>query len=452
MSRYFTHEAEVWLKTEKKNELVRKFPSMFTSVENLRRRTAGICVQIVNNPENNLYLLELLLACVLKLEHSNATDIEKSHSSDGSSIERVKLLAMMYFSIGAVLKDILPSYRVLTPEEQKKEGKIEGTASIYSARRTRELHLLSFYRRWLLSHFLPFMGRRVISVEGAVGSSIRKSTSIFAGDFLTAARLTNFAVQYVKGLINFVKTTNDPDITDPIVKSLRSAFRADLDLRLSAQCIPFLTGSIKGNLQAPVLLGLFSVVNALDIRKKETKAKAELASRNLREGPDLSKSRDKTERELDKKIMHLVSPSLIYGDYRAFKLHKTKILTELITFLVRLMRNSRNHPPELLFAAFHEFSRLTQFVNVELMVEIFTEFQQMCDTMLRCPDQSRTGIIIMGAVLACLHILKSAPPSSIEVRINEIFRARVYFSVTWETRDNRIYTALRLMYRGLVRA
>lgn len=391
-------------------DLRKKYPTMMSDTDALRATMGDVYSAVLTSPEQNLYQIHLLLAALRLVEEDLKKLLKRSDENVDIREGKIQLAMLLTLAIGAMLKDVLPSYiiqQVVEPAEGEQAPK---TSREQRNLQKHEQHTLFVYKTWLHEHLIPLLNRKFVreSVD------LRTRACAFLCDFVSAARLTNFNDEYMVAMIEFAcKLPNSKKELLPIIEALQEVFEEDVSLTLAARLAGPLAKKVLAlrkngegrfvaeNHNAAVLLTIF---NKIDITGKENAAKREMSRRNMTEGIDLSQSRDKTERDVDAELMKSVAVGLVHGDFKKFKQNKGVVLTELMTLLVKMLRSAHLYPSTVIFEVLRTLANYSGMVNIELMTEIFGELRQMAQT--HGQKNESAGCMLFGVVMAALALVK----------------------------------------------
>eukprot|EP01053_Blabericola_migrator_P003428 Blabericola_migrator_1__3427@NODE_2008_length_3429_cov_45_632064_g1274_i0_p1_GENE_NODE_2008_length_3429_cov_45_632064_g1274_i0NODE_2008_length_3429_cov_45_632064_g1274_i0_p1_ORF_typecomplete_len702_score155_26NOC3p/PF07540_11/1_1e04NOC3p/PF07540_11/4_9e07NOC3p/PF07540_11/4_9e03NOC3p/PF07540_11/8_8e03NOC3p/PF07540_11/1_3e04DUF3408/PF11888_8/0_088DUF3391/PF11871_8/0_89DUF3391/PF11871_8/2_2e03DUF3391/PF11871_8/5_6e03_NODE_2008_length_3429_cov_45_632064_g1274_i011653270 len=410
-----------FLNAQERMDLRKAYPTYVASTEAMKLIITDIGEKLMANPETNLYWMELILHAMgtLQAQWEQETDLDERKATG-------KLLLVNIISAGKMLEQLLPAYVMADRNKEdeddgegdKKHGAQESLSKATRALRKHEDHLLDVYRRFLFRHFFELLK----------SNEYKRLLIPFLCHFSSTAIHTNFQTEYVHKLVDVLFSMTNADIKeiDMIVESIRAIFAQDLTLVLSCdltkEAMKQLTNAYKpqnkkGNRRRgrrviaceAAVSRLLKSFKSLDISKKERNAALELQRSGLHEGLDLSKSRDITEIKLDRKMMRSVTAGLVHGDWRRFRQFKATILTELLTFFSRVLRNPSGYPLGVVYETLWTLAEYATEVNVELMVEFLEELKKLCEYYRH--NAKLGGVLLLACVFAAVKILELSPVS-----------------------------------------
>ncbi|KAG5727683.1 Nucleolar complex protein 3 like protein [Termitomyces sp. T112] len=335
-----------------------------------KEQIAGICQEIVSDPENSLGLLR-------RLHTFSLSEITTpSHPDPVPNDPIIRKLSML--SQLAVFKDIIPGYRIraLTDKE-----KMEKVSQMVARTRDWEQGLVTTYQTYL----------RSLEAELKARSDLADLALKSMCTLLKEAPHFNFRVNLMSCIVaRLSKKSWDPS-SELCLDTLIHVFREDLTGVVSLEIVRLLNRMIKErrfNVHPEVLscllhlrlkteLGVRASDSSVDKpQKKESgsKAAARRAKGKSTELPHLSKKAKKALREkqeIDKEFRE--AEAEVDKEERAAT--QTETLKLLFVLYFRILKNPR--PTPLLPAALHGISKFAHLVNIDFFKDLLAVLKEL---------------------------------------------------------------------------
>ncbi|KAG6832386.1 hypothetical protein H0H92_002654 [Tricholoma furcatifolium] len=343
-----------------------------SQVERLRaakEQIAGICQEIVSDPENSLGLLR-------RLHTFSLSEITSpSHPDPVPNDPIVRKLAML--SQLAVFKDIIPGYRIRSLTDKEKSEKV---SQIVARTRDWEQGLVTVYQTYLRSLETELKARSDLA-EVALKSmcTLLKDVTHF-----------NFRVNLMGCIVARLSRKSWDSSSDLCLNTLIHVFREDLTGAASLELVRLLNRMIKEkrfsvhpevlscllHLRLKTELGVRASETSVDKPQKESSSKsaARRAKGKSTDLPHLSKKAKKAlkeKREIDKEFRE--AEAEVDKEDRAIT--QTETLKLLFVLYFRIIKNTR--PTPLLPAALHGISRFAHLVNIDFFKDLMAVLKEL---------------------------------------------------------------------------
>ncbi|KIP09121.1 hypothetical protein PHLGIDRAFT_116684 [Phlebiopsis gigantea 11061_1 CR5-6] len=350
-------------------------------VQAAKEQVAGICQEIVADPENSLGLLRRLHTFSLP-EISTPSHPEPVHNDP--VVRKLTFLSQL-----AVFKDIIPGYRIRALTDKEKAEKV---SQMVQRTRDWEQGLVGVYQAYL----------RSLEAEVKAKSELAEVALQCMCTLLVEATHFNFRVNLMSTVVAALSRKSWDETSDLCLNTLIAVFRADLTGVPSLEVVRLLNRMIKErrfNVHPDVLTCLIHLrlKTELGVRASETKAdqpqskqmtKGRAAARRAKgkatDQPHLSKKAQKVlkERKEIEKEMHEAAAEVDKEERAA---NQTETLKLLFVLYFRILKNP--HPTPLLPAALRGIARFSHLVNIDFFKDLM---QVLKELMTRDPSASST--------------------------------------------------------------
>ncbi|KAG5643474.1 hypothetical protein DXG03_000862 [Asterophora parasitica] len=327
-----------------------------------KEQIAGICQEIVADPENSLGLLR-------RLHTFSLTEITTpSHPEPVPNDPMIRKLATL--SQLAVFKDIIPGYRIRALSDKEKAEKV---SQMVARTRDWEQGLVVVYQNYL----------RSLETELKARSDLADIALKSMCTLLTEATHFNFRVNLMSCLVARLSKKSWDTSSDLCLNTLIRVFREDLTGVASSEVVRLLNRMVKEkrfNVHPEVLscllhlrlkteLGVRASESTTDKPQKPSSSKsaARRAKGKSSELPHLSKKAKKALREkkdIDKEFRE--AEAEVDKEERAAT--QTETLKLLFVLYFRIIKNPR--PTPLLPAALHGISKFAHLVNIDFFKDL----------------------------------------------------------------------------------
>ncbi|KAF9464666.1 nucleolar complex-associated protein-domain-containing protein [Collybia nuda] len=339
--------------------------SRHARIQGAKEQIAGICQEIVADPENSLGLLRRLHTFSLA-EISSPT--QPDPVPNDPLIRKLAILSQL-----AVFKDIIPGYRIRTLTDKEKAEKV---SQMVARTRDWEQGLVIVYQNFLRSLEAELKGHTEL---GDV--ALRSMCTL-----LTEATHFNFRVNLIGSIIARLSKRSWDESSNLCLNTLIKVFREDMTGGVSLEVVRLLNRMVKErrfNVHPEVLtcllhlrlkaeLGVRASESKTDkeepIKKQSSsKAAARRAKGKITNIPHLSKKAKKVlkeKREIEKEFRE--AEAEVDKEERAVA--QTEALKLLFVLYFRIIKNPR--PTPLLPAALHGISKFAHLVNIDFFKDL----------------------------------------------------------------------------------
>lgn len=455
-----------FLSAAQKGELSAKFPKMLASNSSLLDTVIDLRSEISLNPDRNYYFLELLLqgleSRARKLFHRQTQTSDGDPLGNGDKDEGAeenpgeigRVLLLLFFSIGEILKDILPSYFVILNEETKGKDKGKDTAGSGTPAKDSSavggvnVQMMKIYKRWIDKWLCPLAafvcgrkdGGRGLTAKSMSGKKrqtalaggkdrgkdggldaqclarafpdpelLRPKLELFIADFLSTAKMTNYNDAIFEIALDLLASTPAPtalpasltclpatESWQELYNEMGSVLRQDVTLGLCARIVKMIVG--RGS--SPGIQRVITLTDFLDVDRKAQAAMDERARRGLDSADAAGETRDKD-------LLKDLDASLVSGSRKLFLKNKSSVLTDLVVFFVQTLRKASSTPPATVIATLQTVSKLTHLINAELLSEILIEVRRIAlGQWQSCPT---SGLLLIACLGSTLTLVKADP-------------------------------------------
>ncbi|KAI0798067.1 nucleolar complex-associated protein 3 [Abortiporus biennis] len=352
-------------------------------IQGAKEQIAGICQEIVADPENSLGLLR-------RLHTFSLTEITTpSHPTPVPNDPIIRKLTIL--SQLAVFKDIIPGYRIRALTDKEKAEKVS-----QMVQRTRD------YEQGLVSVYQSYL--RTLEAEIKVKSELAEIALQCMCTLLVEVTHFNFRTNLLSSIIANLSRKSWDKSSDLCLNTLIKVFRADLTGVPSLEAVRLLNRMIKErrfNVHPDVLscLAYLRLKSELGVRASDSKAdkhdgqegkqysKGRAAARRAKgkstDQPHLSKKAKKTmkERQEIEKEMREAAAEVDKDERIA---NHTETLKLLFVLYFRVLKNP--HPTPLLPAALQGISKFAHLVNIDFFKDLMKVLKDLMAREL--PDSS----------------------------------------------------------------
>ncbi|KAG6911501.1 hypothetical protein DXG01_014575 [Tephrocybe rancida] len=339
-------------------------------IHGAKEQLAGICQEIVSDPENSLGLLR-------RLHTFSLTEITTpSHPDPISNDPTIRKLAML--SQLAVFKDIIPGYRVRSLSDKEKAEKV---SQMVARTRDWEQGLVTVYQTYL----------RSLEAELKARSDLSDIALKSMCTLLTEVTHFNFRINLMSCIIARLSKKSWDASSDLCLKTLIRVFSDDLTGAVSLEIVRLMNRMVKEkrfNVHPEVLscllhlrlkteLGVRASDSAVDKPQKNpssSKAAARRAKGKSTELPHLSKKAKKAlkeKKEIDKEFRE--AEAEVDKEERAVT--QTETLKLLFVLYFRIIKNPR--PTPLLPTALHGISKFAHLVNIDFFKDLMAVLKEL---------------------------------------------------------------------------
>ncbi|KAF8077981.1 nucleolar complex-associated protein-domain-containing protein [Lyophyllum atratum] len=351
-------------------------------IHGAKEQIAGICQEIVSDPENSLGLLR-------RLHTFSLTEITTpSHPDPVPNDPMIRKLAIL--SQLAVFKDIIPGYRIRALTEIEKAEKV---SQMVARTRDWEQGLVLVYQNYL----------RSLESELKARSDLAEIALKAMCALLTEVTHFNFRVNLMSCIIARLSKKSWDQSSNLCLNTIIRVFREDLTGAVSLEIVRLLNRMVKEkrfNVHPEVLscllhlrlkteLGVRASESATDKPQKtpsSSKAAARRAKGKNADLPHLSKKAKKAlreKKEIDKEFRE--AEAEVDKEERAVT--QTETLKLLFVLYFRIIKNPR--PTPLLPAALHGISKFAHLVNIDFFKDLMKVLKELIS---REPDDEDDAI------------------------------------------------------------
>ncbi|KAI0670464.1 nucleolar complex-associated protein 3 [Trametes maxima] len=334
-------------------------------IQGAKEQIAGLCQEILGDPENSLGLLRRLHTFSLS-EISTPTHPEPVPNDP--VIRKLTFLSQL-----AVFKDIIPGYRIRALTEKEKAEKV---SQMVQRTRDWEQGLVSVYQAYL----------RNLEAELKAKSEFAEAALHCMCTLLVEVTHFNFRVNLMSSIVTALSRKSWNKTSDLCLDTLIKVFRADTTGEPSLEIVRLLNRMIKErkfNVHPEVLSCLLHLrlKTELGVRASESRADRESNSKAMSKGraaarrakgktvdqPHLSKKAKKAlrERKEIEKEMHEAAAEV---DKEERATRHTETLKLLFVLYFSILKNPR--PTPLLPAALRGIARFAHLVNIDFFKDL----------------------------------------------------------------------------------
>ncbi|GLB34987.1 putative nucleolar complex-associated protein 3 [Lyophyllum shimeji] len=339
-------------------------------VHGAKEQIAGICQEILADPENSLGLLRRLHTFSLA---QITTPTHPDPIPNDSVIRKLAILSQV-----AVFKDIIPGYRIRPLTDKEKAEKV---SQIVARTREWEQGLVIVYQNYL----------RSLEAELKARSELADIALKCMCTLLAEVTHFNFRVNLMSCIVARLSKKSWDQMSDLCLSTLIRVFREDLTGAASLEVVRLLNRMVKEkhfNIHPEVLSCLLHLrlKTELDIRASEStadkpqklqsrsKAAARRAKGKSAGLPHLSKKAKNALREkqaIDKELRE--AEAEVDKEERAVT--QTETLKLLFVLYFRIIKNPR--PTPLLPAALHGISKFAHLVNIDFFKDLMEVLKEL---------------------------------------------------------------------------
>ncbi|EPT05997.1 hypothetical protein FOMPIDRAFT_1026864 [Fomitopsis schrenkii] len=341
-------------------------------IQGAKEQIAGICQDIVADPENSIGLLRRLHTFSLR---EISTPTHPDPVPNDAVIRKLTILSQL-----AVFKDIIPGYRIRALTDKEKAEKV---SQMVQRTRDWEQGLVSVYQNYL----------RILEAEIKAKSELFETTLQCMCFLLVEVTHFNFRTNLMNCIVAYLSKRSWDTLSDLCLNSLIKVFRADSTGDASLEIVRLLNRMIKErkfNVHPDVLSCLLHLrlKTELGVRASETKADKEQPGKahpkrgkgKKADQPHLSKKAKKVfkeRKEIEKEMRE--AEAEVDKEERAAK--QTETLKLLFVLYFRILKHGT--PTPLLPAALQGISKFSHLVNIDFFRDLL---QVLKGIMARDPD------------------------------------------------------------------
>ncbi|EED79542.1 hypothetical nucleolar complex-associated protein 3, partial [Postia placenta Mad-698-R] len=329
-------------------------------IQGAKEQIAGICQEIVSDPENSLGLLRRLHTFSLP---AISTPTHPEPVPNDVLIRQLCMLSQL-----AVFKDIIPGYRIRALTEKEKTEKVS-----QMVQRTREWEqgLVSVYQSYL----------RVLEAEVKAKSELLDTALQSMCSLLVEATHFNFRVNLMGTIVAYLSKRSWDKTSDLCLNALIKVFRADNTGEASLEVVRLLNRMVKErtfHVHPEVLSCLLHLrlKTELGVRASDHKADKEKSDRphgkargksKKPDQPHLSKNAKKALKER-KEIAKEMREAEAEVDKEERAATQTETLKLLFVLYFRILKTPK--PTLLLPAALQGISKFSHLVNIDFFKDL----------------------------------------------------------------------------------
>lgn len=324
-------------------------------VELAKDQIAGICQEILADPENSLGLLRRLHSFSLK--EISTPGLTEPIPND-LIIRKLAVLSQL-----AIFKDIIPGYRIRALTDKEKAEKV---SQMVSQTREWEQGLVGVYQSYL----------RALEVELKAQSELSEIALECMCTLLTEVTHFNFRINLMTCVVTRLSRKSWDKSSDRCLDTLDQIFKADLTGEASLEIVRLLNRMVKERrfkIHPRVLSCLHQLrlrtelgVRASDSAADKAKDKPQSGTKKP-EKPHLSK-KAKKERKEKKEIDKELREAEAEVDKAERASRQTETLKLLFALYFRILKNPR--PSPLLPAALSGISKFAHLVNINFFKDL----------------------------------------------------------------------------------
>ncbi|KAI0341699.1 nucleolar complex-associated protein 3 [Trametopsis cervina] len=340
-------------------------------VQAAKEQIAGICQEIVSDPENSLGLLRRLHTFSLP-EISTPTHPEPVTND-------ILIRKLTFLSLLAVFKDIVPGYRIRALTDKEKAEKV---TQMVQKTRDWEQGLVGVYQSYL----------RILEAEVKGKTELTEVALQCMCTLLVDITHFNFRVNLMSTVVANLSRKSWDKTSDLCLNTIITVFRNDLTGVASLEVVRLLNRMIKErrfNVHPEVLscLTYLRLKTELGVRASESKAdkpetktfsKGRAAARRAKgkptAQPHLSKKAKKVLKE-NKEIEKEMHEAAADVDKEERAVNHTETLKLLFVLYFRILKNPQ--PTALLPAALRGISRFSHLVNIDFFKDLMQVLKEL---------------------------------------------------------------------------
>ncbi|RXW24153.1 hypothetical protein EST38_g1720 [Candolleomyces aberdarensis] len=342
-----------------------------------KEQIAGICQEILADPENSLGLLRRLHSFSLP---SITTPTEPKPVPNDIVIRKLALLSQL-----AVFKDILPGYRIRELTEKEKAEKV---SQLVTRTREWEQGLVSVYQAYL----------RLLDSELKERSELADIAIQCMCTLLTEATHFNFRQNLITCIVTRLSKKSWDETSERCLSTINGVFRADLTGEPSLEIVQTLNRMIKERrfkVHANVLSCLLSLRlrTELGVRASQTRVDKEQRhdkqshkqKAKKKDQPHLSKKAKKALKER-KEIQRELREAEAEVDKEERAITQTETLKLLFALYFRILKTPT--PTNLLPAALSGIAKFAHLVNIDFFKDLMQVLKDLINTDTIDPDDA----------------------------------------------------------------
>ncbi|KAI0831218.1 nucleolar complex-associated protein-domain-containing protein [Trametes gibbosa] len=352
-------------------------------IQGAKEQIAGLCQEILGDPENSLGLLRRLHTFSLA---SVSTPTHPEPVPNDPVIRKLTILSQL-----AVYKDVIPGYRIRALTDKEKAEKV---SQMVQRTRDWEQGLVSVYQAYL----------RTLEAELKAKSELAEAALHCMCTLLVEVTHFNFRVNLMSSVVAALSRKSWDKTSDLCLDTLIKVFRADNTGEPSLEVVRLMNRMIKErkyNVHPEVLSCLLHLrlKTELGVRASESRADKEISGKGFSKGraaarrakgkpvdqPHLSKKAKKVmkERKEIEKEMHEAAAEV---DKEERATRHTEALKLLFVLYFSILKNPR--PTPLLPAALRGIVKFAHLVNIDFFKDLL---QVLKTLMTRGADEHVDG-------------------------------------------------------------
>ncbi|EKM55388.1 uncharacterized protein PHACADRAFT_161374 [Phanerochaete carnosa HHB-10118-sp] len=346
-------------------------------IQAAKEQIAGICQEIVADPENSASVLGLLRRLHTFSLPQISTPSHPEPVSNDPLIRRLTFLSQL-----AVFKDIIPGYRIRALTDKEKAEKV---SQMVQRTRDWEQGLVGVYQQHL----------RSLEAEVKAKNELSDVALQCMCTLLVEVTHFNFRTNLMSTIVGALSRKSWDKTSDLCLNTLIAVFRADNTGVSSLEIVRLLNRMIKerkfsvhpevltclAHLRLKTELGVRASETRADkpdeLKMGKTKAAARRAKGKETGQPHLSKKAKKEKKE-KKEIEKEMNEAAAEVDKEERAAHQTETLKLLFVLYFRILKNP--HPTPLLPAALRGIAKFAHLVNIDFFKDLM---QVLKDLMAR---------------------------------------------------------------------
>ncbi|CEL93775.1 unnamed protein product [Vitrella brassicaformis CCMP3155] len=335
------------------------------TAEQKKLEIARVSNAILASPEKELPRLEVLF----RLFHRE-------------KVPALKQVALV--SIGLVLKDILPAYRVqMRGEENDSKPGHQALSRAVEKLQTHEKTMVRFSQQFIdiLRHSPP----------------PPRTAASLVSELLTANPSFNWTDDLIDLCVKYAGKP-DPPVQLPAIDALSWVMQHDPSLDLTASIVKAMgrlakvgMSSSTGGKRSGLSKALLDAIARLDLRRKQMAAERE------------SHAVGADDEGIDEDLRRDLMIGSVHGDLKRFRKNEALVLEQLFVLYLRVLRSPHMYPDEVVSGCLRGLGCHSHFINVELMNEIFTELKRLISEGEGATASAEVGLRAVAAALLLLQ-------------------------------------------------
>ncbi|KAK0459691.1 nucleolar complex-associated protein-domain-containing protein [Desarmillaria tabescens] len=363
-------------------------------IQEAKHQIAGICQDIISDPESSLGLLRRLH--VFSLEHVSSP----THPDPVPNDPLIRKLAML--SQLAVFVDIIPGYRIRSLTDKEKA---ENVSQQVAKTRDWEQGLVGVYQSYL----------RVLEAESKARGELTEIALQCMCTLLTSATHFNFRINLMGCIIGRLSKKSWDNCSDLCLDSIIKVFRADLTGEPSLELVRLINRMVKErryNVNPKVLscLPFLRLKTELGVRASNSKADKDVPTKGKLKRPGPGKRKPGDAPHLSKKVKKtLKERKEIEREFREAEAEvdieeRSNTQTETLKLLFVLYFSILKFPTPtaLLPAALEGVSKFAHLVNVDFFKDLLQVLKGLIERDTMPADEESTDEIFIHHRLLCI--------------------------------------------------